>query len=407
MRVLLWFLALAALAAGLALAVQHNEGYALFVLPPWRIEVSLNLLVPLALATFALGYLLLRAIVNVLRLPGKVRDFRARRARDKAEAALRDAMRLSLEGRYGHALKRAETAWEAGHAPGLAALLALRAAHAMRDESRSSLWRERVAARDDEIRVARLMTEAEIATETRRFDDARDALERLAASGGRHIAALRLALRARQSAGEWREVVQLTRQLEKHKAMTPEQAAPIRLRAHREVLRSLRQDAPQLLRHWRNLPAEERMDPRLALEGARAVASAGDCIEAARIVEDVLDERWDSSLITAYAECEGGDVLARIAHAEKWLTHHPTDARLLFALGCLCRQKQLWGKAQSYLEASLAIEPSRSAHLELARLFDLLERPEEANRHYRTAALCTCPEGGCTQRHSARFRSAP
>ncbi|WIM06885.1 MAG: heme biosynthesis protein HemY [Candidatus Nitricoxidivorans perseverans] len=396
-RALLWFLTLAALAIGLSLAVRHNDGYALFVLPPWRAEVSLNLLVLLLLSAFVLAYLLLRAVTNVLRLPRKVREFRARRARDKAEAALGDAMRLSLEGRYGHALKSAETAWEAGHAPGLAALLALRAAHAMRDGSRANLWRERVASRDDEIRVARLMTEAEIATETRRFDDAKNALESLTASGGRHIAALRLALRARQSAGEWREVVQLTRQLEKHKAMTPEQAAPILLRAHREVLDGLRQDAPRLLRYWRDLPAAERLEPRMALAGASALAAAGDCIEAARIVEDALDERWDSSLIAAYAGCEGGDVLARIAHAEKWLTQHPKDARLLFALGRLCRQKQLWGKAESYLEASLAIEPSRAAYIELAQLLDQLERPEEAGRHYRTAALCTCPEGGCTR----------
>jgi HemY protein len=43
-------------------------------------------------------------------------------------------------------------------------------------------------------------------------------------------------------------------------------------------------------------------------------------------------------------------------------------------------------KAQSYLEASVAIEASRTAHLELARLLDHLERGEEANRHYRAAA---------------------
>ena len=47
---------------------------------------------------------------------------------------------------------------------------------------------------------------------------------------------------------------------------------------------------------------------------------------------------------------------------------------------------RLWGKAQNYLEASLSVEESRDAHLELARLFDQLERPEEANRHYRESA---------------------
>jgi len=47
---------------------------------------------------------------------------------------------------------------------------------------------------------------------------------------------------------------------------------------------------------------------------------------------------------------------------------------------------RLWGKAQSYLEASLAVAESRDAHLELANLFDQLERAADANRHYRQSA---------------------
>ena len=61
MRTLLWLLTLGALAVGLALAAQYNDGYALFVLPPWRVELSLNLLVVLVVIGFLLGYLLLRA----------------------------------------------------------------------------------------------------------------------------------------------------------------------------------------------------------------------------------------------------------------------------------------------------------------------------------------------------------
>ena len=31
------------------------------------------------------------------------------------------------------------------------------------------------------------------------------------------------------------------------------------------------------------------------------------------------------------------------------------------------------------------VDPTQAAHLELARLFDQLERPDEANRHYRAS----------------------
>jgi HemY protein len=47
----------------------------------------------------------------------------------------------------------------------------------------------------------------------------------------------------------------------------------------------------------------------------------------------------------------------------------------------------LWGKAQSYFEASLSQQASRAAHLELARLAERLERKEVAERHYREAAV--------------------
>ena len=133
---------------------------------------------------------------------------------------------------------------------------------------------------------------------------------------------------------------------------------------------------------------QDRREARLALNAARALAAAEDCGGAGRLIEDFLDHEWDSTLVAVYGQCRGGDVVARIAHAEKWLADHPRDGALLLTLGRLCRQKQLWGKAQSYLEASLAIEPTPEAHLELASLLENeLEKSGVAERHYRSAAM--------------------
>lgn len=387
MRALLWFLTLAALATGLALAARYNDGYALLVLPPWRIELSLNLLIVLLVAGFLLIYLALHSVATVLRLPAKVREFRERRAQAKADSALRNAVLLWQEGRFGHAIKSAETAFDAGHAPGLASLVALRAAHALHDGERQEIWRQRALENDSGMRAVRLKTEAELAFDDRDFTAARELVDALLRESGQHIAALRLSLRIRQALGDWAEVLRLTRTLEKHKALTPEQAIPLRLRAHRESLAAIEGDAARLARYWKSMPEEDRQEVRLALATAQALASADDCGEAAQLVEDFLDRQWDSTLVEAYGECQGGDVVARIAHAEKWLNSHPRDARLLLTLGRLCRQKQLWGKAESYLEASLAIEATAEAHLELASLLDELERTDAANRHYRKAAL--------------------
>lgn len=388
MRTLVWFLILAAVAVGLAVAGLYNEGYALLVLPPWRIEMSFNLLAILVFTTCGVLYLLLHAIASVVRMPAAVAEFRARRARARADAALRAAVLAWQEGRYSQAIKSAEIAFLANHAPGLAALVGFRAAHALHDEERQKEWGERLHYNDAGMRAVRLKAEAEIALENYDLELARERVDQLLAESGRHIAALRLSLRVRQAQHDWQEVIKLTRQLEKHKALTPEQAAPLRMRAHRENLAALDGDAEQLAGYWRDMPEADKQDVRLALTAAQALAAADNCGRAAEIVEDFLDHQWDSMLAGAYGQCQGGDVVARIAHAEKWLNSHPRDASLLLTLGRLCRQKQLWGKAQSYLEASLAIEPSAEAHLELASLLENeLEKSAVAGRHYKQAAL--------------------
>lgn len=389
MRALSWLLILAAFAVGLAIAARYNEGYVLLVLAPWRVEVSLNLFFVMLLLAFFAGHGLLLAVRHTLNLPRSIAAYRQQRRIEKAATDLQKAQRLLAEGRYGHAMRCAEQAWPEHPEAGMVALVGWRAAHALRDETQAGLWRQRVRSAGPSIAVAGWMTEAELALEERRFDDALVALDQLTRQGGRHIAALRLQLKAEQGRGNWRESARLIRQLEKARAFTPEQAAPLRQRALREALRGLRADPAGLQRFWQELEERDRTNPVLALEAAGALAATGDCREAQRIIEDALEECWDTALVLAYGEtgCTGTDVMGRIARAEKWLVQHPREEALLLTLGRLCRVQKLWGKARSFLEASLAIAPTRSAHLELACLLEDLEEPGQAQSHYRAAAL--------------------
>lgn len=386
MRALLWLLTLAALAVGVALAAQYNQGYALFVLPPWRVEVSLNLLIVVTLAAFLLAYLMLRTISITLGLPARVRAHRTRMRQQKAENALREAVLLWLGGRYARSITQAELAWQTGHAPGLAALVALGAAHALRDEAKVAEWQKRAMLHDDSNHNARLLLEADLAIESRHFEEALHLLQQVNQESGRHIVAMRLALRAHRGLGHWDEVIPLARQLEKHRALTAVQTAPLIANAHRARLQALARDGHGLSAYWSRIPSAERQAPGLAHDAARIMLDAGESDAAQALIEEALDDEWDSALISLYGLCNGRDALGRIARAENWLSSHPRDSALLLTLGRLCLQKQLWGKAQSYFEASLSLSPSRAAHLELAQLLDQLSQSEAANRHYREAA---------------------
>lgn len=386
MRALIWLIGIFALAAGVAMLASINDGYVLVVFPPWRIQLSLNLMVVGLIVAFFSVYVVLRVIRRTMALPGRVGQYRARRRKEKAGRALRDAIRALFEGRFAQSVKFADAAFPDGDNRSMAALVAARAAHALRDDTRYRIWLGKAAEQEGESRVARLMTEAELAVEGRRFEEAAERLENLRLAGHRHIAALRLSLRVASELARWDEVLRTARQLYKHKAMSEEQMRSVLRRAHLERMRELAGDAEGAATYWKGIPPDELSDRRLVERAVPYLAATGQGALARKTLERLLDAEWDSGLARLYGYCCEGDAVACLARGEKWLRMYRKDAGLLFALGRLCLNAQLWGKAQSYLEASLNLAPSVETHLALAGLLERLGRGDEAQVHYRAAA---------------------
>ena len=119
MRVLFWFLLLACAAVAIALAARLTTGYALFVAPPYRVELSLNLLLPLVAGGFIAGYVLLRIVRRALGLPEEVRLYRQRQHQERARAKQDAALVAMLEGRFGRARQFAEEALAIPQSSGL------------------------------------------------------------------------------------------------------------------------------------------------------------------------------------------------------------------------------------------------------------------------------------------------
>ena len=383
MKALFWLLAVFACAVALAIIGRGNEGYALFVYPPWRVELSLIFFFVLFAASFGVVYLLARVVHHTLELPVHVRAYRERQRAEKARDALLSSAQAYLEGRFARAETEARQAFEGGESRALAALLAARAAHQLRALDRRDNWLERAAESGDPLHVARLVTRAELLLEDRDYIGARAVLRDLHGSGPKHIATLRLLLRAEYGARNWEEVLRLTSVLAKRDAISTALQNEYKSQALAELLAD---DPAGLETRWRRLPAIDQTAPRIAAAGAGQAAAAGRSALAREILEKALAKDWNPGLVDLYGNATADDLRARIERAERWLPEHPGDARLLLALGRLCVRAELWGKAENYLEASLSFEPGRETHLALARLFEQLGKTAEANRHFRKAA---------------------
>lgn len=387
MRWLITLLVVFAAAVAVSLAMRYGEGYALIVSPPYRIEISLTLLVLALVLLFAVLHGLLRFATHTVRLPSYVAAYRRRTRAIRAHTAMRDAWQAFFEGRYGRSEKFAAKAYQLHETPGLAALLAARSAHQMRDPVRRERWLARAEDTRGLSRHARLATLAELALDERRFEEGREILRELQATGPRQVATLRMILRAEQGLRNWDEVLRLLRLLEKRGAISAEAARHLRITATTENLKKKAIDADSLAAFWETVPMDVRVEPGIAETAARAFIDLRACREAHDLVREALGAAWRSELVALYAECpDADDALERIEQCERWLKSYPQDATLLLTLGRLCAERELWGKASSFLDASLSLRPTREAHVALARLYERIDRAGDANRHYRAAA---------------------
>lgn len=387
MRWLISLLIIAVLAVALAMAGRYDPGYVVLVYPPWRVEISFIGFVLAVIGMIVGGIVLLRLAVLTLNLPSIVREQRAARAARKRDENFVGGLRALAEYRFQDA-EQSLGQWQGDAARiGLARVLAARAAQEMRAASQRERYIREASEHDAEL--AAQLFEAEARLDTKDAAAALVAINRAKKIAPQHTALLRLELKARQMTGQWDEVDRLLDALTRSNALEPGIAAQTRRLAYAENLRRRADDDRGLLEYWKKIPSEFKTDPWVARAAARAFMHRGGHDTALDVIEAALGREWNEDLVPLYGDLRGSSPTRQIEQAEKWLHAHPRDAQLLLALAQLCSAQQLWGKAQSYLEASLAIAATAEGHIRMAELKTQGGQPGEACQHYQKAlALC-------------------
>lgn len=385
MKFLVWLLALFAAAVALTLA-SHNPGYVQLVYPPYRVEMSLTLFVLCLLGVFAVAYVLVRLLLAAVRLPAYVRAFREERSHSKGRAAMMEALTAFFEGRYAAAEKAAVRSMELGEQSGLNPIVAARAAHELREFSKRDAYLADAESKKVGEATMRLMAQTEFQLDQKQPQSALGSLKELGDVGGRkHVGALTLELKAQQQAKNWDAVLEVVAQLEKRNAIDATLAAQMRQQAWLEKLRAQAHDLAALRAAWKSVPGEFKRRSKIATAAAKSFLHLDDAGSAGRLLAESLNAQWDSDLVSLYGDCHTDDIVAQIDQAERWLKVHSDDAGLLLALGKLCLHQGLWGKAQTYLDASISLHHSRDAYSALGQLAEKLDKKEQAFNYYHLA----------------------
>ena len=115
----------------------------------------------------------------------------------------------------------------------------------------------------------------------------------------------------------------------------------------------------------------------------RTAARCGGHDKLEKSVRKVLKTSWDQELVEIYGDLETSRPAAHLAHIEAWLARRGDDPVLLLAAAKLCIQNQLWGKARSYLESSLALRPVAEGYRVYGQLLEKMGEPDAAAEAFR------------------------
>jgi len=224
----------------------------------------------------------------------------------------------------------------------------------------------------------RNLTQVELLLSQNQKEQALASLHRLYQLEPTHPQVLKPLGKLYRELGEWKNLIELLPRLRKRKIFDKQTLDTMAREAYTALLRDSA-EVGGLMQTWSTVPKALCEDETLA-EGEPLLRSA-------------LKRHRSDDLLRMYGLIKGPDPARQLIQAESFLVGHGQDATALLTAGRLCLRNGLWGKARSYLEASINAQPNAEALIELGTLLDKMGDRETALSCYREALrLAPCCE---------------
>jgi len=386
MRKLIVALLVLALSVAAALWLQQLGGFVLFTLGAWTIQTTPVVFVLLLAAAIVAGYLLLAMLRGVLGLPGRYQHWAGQRRKNRARANLTDGLIRIAEGRYGEAEKLLQR--DAGKSD--VALLHYLAMAVSAQRQGSYEQRDHYLRQADKssgkARLAVGLTQAQLQMEGKQWEQALATLSYLYEQQPHHPRLLALLAECCRALGEWDRLDHLLPELRRQRALGEDELDRLgREVAMHRLENAIRDGRPALQRIWSELPRALTDDTELLLVYSNGLALQGQDDEAERVLRGKLQKEWSPRLLQRYGGLRTSAPDKAFGQLEKWLRERPDDPALLYAAGRQALRAKLWGRARSYLEASISRAPKAEAYHTLGALLEQLGERETAHEYYRKA----------------------
>ena len=386
MRFGLWALLALLLGAFAAHFVLADRGYVLINFRGYVLEMSVPGLVLVLVAL----YLLVRGVVALAKAPFWMRKALRERGLKRGGADLAQGLIHITEGDFARGERLLTRGLATSDAPLVNYLLAARAAQLQGAPERRDEWLKLAYDESAGGGATVLLTQAELQLGVGELDAALATLQRLEQLKPDHPGALGLLARTYRARGDGAALAALLPRLGRAR-LAPAEREEIACEALRAELSRADLTSERLAGLWAQLPSDLRAAPEVVALRALALQGLGRGEEAEKELRAALKKNWQRAPVLAYGEVRAADGAKQLKQAETWLKTYAEDGALLLTAARLCMAIELWGKARSYLESSLALAPVPDAYALYGRLLTELGEGERAALAFRSGLALASP----------------
>lgn len=390
MKRLLILLVVLVASVWLGLQVQRDPGYVLLAYQHWAIETSVWVALASLLVLCYTLYSLVKFLSKLSKTPGL---FRRWKKKQRVLAAQKHTMRglLALaEGQWQKAEKNLIRGSQYGDMPLISYLAAAWATqeqgqHLQRDE-----YIQQAFLANPDAQIAISLTQAQLQISHKQWEQALATLTSLLKQAPNHPYVYKLLKIVYLQLNDWENLLDLLPMLRKFQVAKQQELEQLETAAYQHKLANAKAFTyDELVIIWQKIPRQLRKQHDLIKPYVERLIKLNHIDEAVTLLQDALNKQLDNSLIHTYGLIKSSSSDKQLKVAETWLQQQPDNPELLLCLGRLCIYNQLWGKARTYLDASLAERRSPESCVELAKLLEKLDQKEEAIRYYREGLLAS------------------
>lgn len=368
------------------LKLIDDPGIALFIYHNWSVEMPLWFAALSFLVIMYLFYICMRLVEGIEQGFFRWKNWLRWRRKYKSYSKTNRGLLELIEGQWRNAENHLVEGIEQSDTPLINYLGAAKAAseRGAFDKRDTYLRMAHELAPQESLAIGLVQVELQI--KQQHFEQALATLTHLRHVAPKQPVVLHYLINVYEALGDWKGIIHLLPEIKKANLLATNDLERLEFQAFYALLQSSanrdisKQDWQNL---WASLPKKLQRDPRIVFCYAKRLLKYPDSMSTVEeLINKTVRKYWDGDLVKLYGLMPMANPQKQLSVAEDWLKLYPNQADLFLTLGRLCVRAELWGKATSYFEDAIKLDPTPEMYSELGRLNERLGEASLAAKNY-------------------------